>query len=45
MPGWVKYTIAGAIVLLLLVVVAHLTGNGFGPGMHGAPPSSINPTP
>lgn len=34
MPRWVKVSAAGAIVLLVLFIVLHVTGHGFG-GHHG----------
>jgi hypothetical protein len=34
-PGWVKVFGAIGIAMLLLVVVLHLTGHGFGAHMYG----------
>ncbi|OAH10457.1 hypothetical protein [Streptomyces jeddahensis] len=33
-PRWVKVSGGVAIALIVLVVVLHLTGSGFGPGVH-----------
>jgi len=33
-PRWVKAVVIGAVLLLAVVVVLHLTGNGVGPGNH-----------
>jgi hypothetical protein len=33
-PRWVYVFGIGALVLVVLVVILHLTGNGFGPHMH-----------
>ena len=33
-PLWVKVSGIVIVVLIVLVVVLHLTGNSFGPGMH-----------
>ncbi len=33
-PLWVKVSGGIAIALIVLFVVLHLTGSGFGPGMH-----------
>lgn len=37
MPRWVKISGIIVIVLVLLLVILHLTGNSFGPGMHTMP--------
>ena len=34
LPGWVKVFVVIAIVLIVLFVILHLTGNGFGDHMH-----------
>ena len=36
-PRWVKVSGIIVLVIVLLFVVAHLTGNGFGPGIHSMP--------
>ena len=36
-PGWVKVSGIIVIVLILLFVILHLTGNGFGDHMHTMP--------
>lgn len=36
-PRWVKVFWIIGIALVLLFVVLHLTGKGFGPGMHTQP--------
>lgn len=36
-PRWVKISGIIVIVLVILFVVLHFTGNGFGPGMHTMP--------
>lgn len=33
-PRWVKVSVGIVILLVLLFVILHLTGNGFGPSMH-----------
>ncbi|MEU0246213.1 hypothetical protein ABZ192_18070 [Streptomyces sp. NPDC006235] len=33
-PRWVKVSSAVAVGLIVLFIVLHLTGSGFGPGMH-----------
>ena len=33
-PGWVKVAGVVGIILVLLFVILHLTGHGFGPQMH-----------
>ncbi|MEU0164156.1 hypothetical protein ABZ214_01555 [Streptomyces iakyrus] len=33
-PRWVKVSGAVAVALIVLFLVLHLTGSGFGPGMH-----------
>ncbi|HLW00605.1 MAG TPA: hypothetical protein VKT82_18250 [Ktedonobacterales bacterium] len=33
-PRWVKVTVGLIILLVLLFVILHLTGNGFGDHMH-----------
>ncbi|MDQ1004061.1 hypothetical protein QFZ28_004461 [Neobacillus niacini] len=40
-PLWVKVFGIIGIILVLLFVILHLTGNSFGPGLH-QPPSSVN---
>lgn len=41
-PRWVKLFGIVALVLVLLFVILHLTGNGFGgPGMHGLPAGAV----
>jgi hypothetical protein len=40
-PRWVKVFGIIGIILVLLFVILHLTGNSFGPGLH-QPPSSVN---
>ncbi len=34
MPRWVKVLLIIAVILVLLFVILHLTGNGFGDHMH-----------
>jgi hypothetical protein len=36
-PRWVKVFGAAVVILVVAVVILHLTGNSFGPGMHGMP--------
>jgi len=40
-PRWVKVFGVIGLALVLLLVILHLTGNGFGHGMHTLP-SSVN---
>jgi hypothetical protein len=40
-PRWVKVFGIIGLVLVLLFVILHLTGNSLGPGLH-TPPSSVN---
>lgn len=37
MPRWVKVSGIIVIVLVLVFVILHLTGNSFGPAMHTMP--------
>jgi hypothetical protein len=41
MPRWVKVCMFVAILLIVLFVILHLTGNGFGDHMHASAMSAI----
>jgi hypothetical protein len=41
MPRWVKACVFVAILLIVLFVILHLTGNGFGDHMHASAMSAI----
>jgi hypothetical protein len=44
-PRWVKVFGAAIVILVVAVVFLHLTGNSFGPGMHGMPAMHEAPQP
>jgi hypothetical protein len=44
-PRWVKLFGAAIVALVVIVVILHLTGNSFGPGMHGMPATHGVPQP
>jgi len=43
-PRWLKISGIIVIVLILLFVTLHLTGNGMGPGMHMGPNTQMPST-
>ncbi len=44
-PRWVKIFAALIVMLIVVVIILHLTGNSFGPGMHDMPATHGVPQP